>query len=352
MKELGSKQLVMEKQQILLMNKCFMKNYLINISVLLLIVIVSSCKQNITIKETSLTEINPLSYTDVIYKSERDTVLVSTFDGRIFEIIKNKNSNIKSLIIDINDEVYSLAYNHAKNLIYASTLNNGIVIINENKAQIEKTLTIDKNWLTSISYNQPNKILFASGYADKPYLWNVDDNYTLISTPDKFNSMQPSAISDDGVVFFDGNGVVGLWSIKDNSIIKISKLSGRISGVYSATRVLAISDKNLILKNINTDSVLFERKHPDWPIYVSSRDTTIKVPVSLALTDAVSTKNHIYSSSIDKSIRKWNVENGELIEDLLGHKATISSLSLSKDETQLVSVDLKGGIKFWNLKDN
>jgi WD40 repeat protein len=164
--------------------------------------------------------------------------------------------------------------------------------------------------------------------------------------------MQPRAITDEGVVFFDGNGVIGLWSFKNNSIVKTSKLSGRISDVYSAKRVLAISDKNFILQNTNSDSLLFEKKHPDWPIYVKSRDTTVRVPVSLALTDVISTEKNIYSSSIDKSIRKWNVENGELIEDLLGHEATISALSLSKDETQLVSVDLKGCIKFWSLKNN
>lgn len=61
---------------------------------------------------------------------------------------------------------------------------------------------------------------------------------------------------------------------------------------------------------------------------------------------------YIFTSSIDKSIRKWNIDNGELIDDLLGHKATISSLSLSNYETQLVSVDLKGGVKFWDLEKN
>lgn len=164
--------------------------------------------------------------------------------------------------------------------------------------------------------------------------------------------MQPKAISDEGILFFDGNGVISLWNIKDNMIIKSLELSGRVLSVYGADRLLAISDKNFIVMNINSDSILIKKKHPDWPIYVKSKDTTVKVPVSLALTDVISTEKHIYSSSIDKSIRKWNVENGELIEDLLGHKATISALSLSKDETQLVSVDLKGVIKFWDLKNN
>lgn len=329
-----------------------MKMYCRKISFILLIVIISSCKQNISLKETKLTEINPLSYTDVIHKSGRDTVLVSTFDGKIIQIIKDEKVNGQKVIIDINDEIYNIAYNRAENMIYVASLNSGIVIIDENKAKIEKTLPIGEKWCTSVSYNDENKILFASGYTSKPHLWNVDNNYTLINPPNEFSDMQPKEITNEGIVLFDGNGIIGLWDLNKKSVNKTAKLPGRISDLYSSDKVLSISDKKFILKNIKTDSVLFERTHPNWPIYVSSQDTTVKVPVSFALTDVVSTEKYIFSASIDKSIRKWDVENGELIDDLLGHRATISSLSVSEDENQLVSVDLKGNIKFWDLTKN
>ncbi len=329
-----------------------MRQYIFKIASIFLVPFLISCEQSISIKETSLTGINSLSYTDVIYKSKRDTVLVSSFDGRISEIINYGDTLKKRLIINLNDEIYSLAYNHAENLIYASTLNKGIVIVDERKLQIEKILPVKNKWTTEVSYSQTDKVLFASGYTDVPHLWNAKDNYKLLSVPEDFSNMQPKAISDNGDIYFDGNGVVGIWNIRKNSIGNTTKLIGRISDLDSHGRLLPISDKKFILKNIKTDSVLFENKHPDWPIYVSSKDTTVRVPVNLPLTDAKLSENYIYTSSIDKSIRKWNKFNGELTEDLLGHKATISALSLSKDEIQLVSVDLKGGIRFWELKNN
>src|SRR5258708_4249151 len=55
------------------------------------------------------TNINPISYTDVIYTGIKDTVLVSTYSGRISRII---NSDLKEKVITkIDDEIYALAYN-------------------------------------------------------------------------------------------------------------------------------------------------------------------------------------------------------------------------------------------------
>lgn len=329
-----------------------MKKYIIQVAYIVTLSILASCEQKIALKKTTLTEINSLSFTDVVFKSNRDTILVSKFNGEISEIIKNKNTLKKRLIIDLNDEIYSLAYNHLENMIYASTLNNGIVVIDEKKGTVQKALPINNKWTTDVSYDQNQRLLFASGYTEKPLIWKVDDNYKLLNVLKDFEKMQPKTISEDGIIYFDGNGVVGLWDNKKNEATKTFQLRGRISDIDSEGNILAISDKKFVFKNINTDSILFEKKHPNWPIYISSKDTTIKVPVSLPITDALLSKKYIYTSSIDKSIRKWNIENGELVEDLLGHRATISSLSLSNDETQLVSVDLKGGINFWELMKN
>lgn len=137
-----------------------MRKFVAQIAYILVISIFVSCEQSISIKKTTLTGINNLSYTDVIFKSNRDTVLVSKFNGEVLEIIKDKNTLKKHLIINLNDEIYSLAYNHIDNIIYASTLNNGIVVIDEKKETVEKTLPIKNKWATTVSYDQNERLLF------------------------------------------------------------------------------------------------------------------------------------------------------------------------------------------------
>jgi WD40 repeat protein len=68
------------------------------------------------------------------------------------------------------------------------------------------------------------------------------------------------------------------------------------------------------------------------------------------LTTAKFAKNKIFTASIDRSIRIWDKKTGVLLKSLTDHKGTVNKLKVSKDESQLVSTDLKGGIQFLNLE--
>ena len=61
------------------------------------------------------------------------------------------------------------------------------------------------------------------------------------------------------------------------------------------------------------------------------------------------TADNIYTLGLDKSLRKWEKQSGELIETYSLHRGTPSAMDISKDESQLVTVDLLGKIHFWNL---
>lgn len=54
------------------------------ILLLLISIVFTNCEQKVTVKKHKLTGINPVAYTDVVFKSSRDTVFVSTFDGKIY----------------------------------------------------------------------------------------------------------------------------------------------------------------------------------------------------------------------------------------------------------------------------
>lgn len=97
------------------------------------------------------------------------------------------------------------------------------------------------------------------------------------------------------------------------------------------------------------DSVFYQNKHPDWPIYVADKDTTVNVPLNLEIISGIMTADNIYTLGLDKSLRKWEKQSGELIETYSLHRGTPSAMDISKDESQLVTVDLLGKIHFWNL---
>lgn len=312
----------------------------------------TGCEQEISVKQSGLTAINPVSYTDVAFKGIRDTVLISTFDGRISEIINGANKGEERLILNVGDEIYSIAYDHERKQIYAVTLNSGILIIDESEGRIIKTLENKAKWSYYIYFDPEQDILATSDYADNTYVWDVKNDFVALEVPDAFKGMSPKGITNESMLYFDGNNQIGKWDLSKKDITSGFRLGGRLTDMDKNGNLLLFSHDKFSVYDTKRDSLLYENKHPDWPIYVRSRDTIFRAPVSLALTDGIISENHIFTSGIDRSIRMWKKDSGTLIEDLLGHRATISAMALSGDGKQLVSVDLKGGIKFWQIEKN
>ncbi len=51
----------------------------------------------------------------------------------------------------------------------------------------------------------------------------------------------------------------------------------------------------------------------------------------------------------DMLVKLWNVEDGTLIRELKGHQSHVYNVAFSPDGTMLISFDLKGNLKSWDL---
>ncbi|WP_224483863.1 WD40 repeat domain-containing protein [Robertkochia aurantiaca] len=318
----------------------------------LLAFLMIGCEQQIKLKEAKQTAINPLSYTDVIYMGSVDTVLASTFDGRISEIINHTDGEKVRVITRIDDEIYSLAYNREQQQIYATTLHSGILVIDAQRGEVLSSLEVKNKWAPYLSYNEEHQILMTADYGNNIYVWKVSEGFNEMPVPDDLAGMSPKGFSGDMKLYFDGNRQMGIWNLYDNNQIEKVDAVGNITALDQKGLVLFLHGDQFRLYDTASDSIVIQKRHPDWPIYVASRDTVFRAPVSLSLTAGAFAKNLVLTSGIDRSIRVWNKDTGEMIDEFLGHRATVSAMDVSAGEDQLVSVDLKGGIRFWNLDSN
>ena len=322
-----------------------MKFYKITL-LLLLPILFTNCEQKITIKKHKLTGINPVAYTDVLFKSNHDTVFVSTFDGKIYEVI-NKNKNRKR-IAHIDDEIYNIAYNAEKDEMYAATLHSGIVAINASSGTITRKLPIKETWAYQICYNRQNGILATFDFKGNHYVWDTKNGFNNIETPQELNQMRPKHIADNGDVYFDGQGKIIIWNYKTNAV-KQSKANGKIVDVDDEKNLLLVGGKEFAFYNQKNDSTYFKKKHPNWPIHLPGKDSIVNVPLNLEIISGLTTKKSIYTYGLDKSIRKWDKSSGNLTDTYSKHKGTPSGMDISEDESQLVTVDLLGKVQFLDL---
>lgn len=316
------------------------------ILLLLISIVFTNCEQKVTVKKHKLTGINPVAYTDVVFKSSRDTVFVSTFDGKIYEVI-NKNDN-KKLVTTIDDEIYNLAYNTEKKEIYAATLNSGVVIINASSGTITRKLPIKETWAYQICYNRQNGILATFDFKGNHYVWDTKNDFKTIETPKELNQMRPKYISDNGDIYFDGQGKIISWNYITNDIEQ-PKISGYIADVDDEENILLIRGKEFAFYNSKMDSVFYKKKHPNWPIHLPDKDSIVNVPLNLEVISGFATNKFVYTYGLDKSIRKWSKSSGNLTETYSKHKGTLSGMDMNNYENQLVTVDLLGKIRFWEM---
>ncbi|WP_157489802.1 hypothetical protein [Flavobacterium sp. CF136] len=325
-----------------------MKNNKILSTLILLFAILGCKSQNIFIPK--MTNINPVSYTDVVYTGIKDTVLVSTFSGRISKRI---NGNPKEIAIaKIEDEIYSLAYHPQRKEIAAATLENGILLINEKNGKIIKKLPLKTTWSIAVFFSDNFNYLVTQDQKKNQYIWDVTKNYQELMLPSDFPKGTIVKIDKQNIAIIVTPSKVIYWNMNNNMVQKeISVDLNKFTDMDSEGNFLSLNYNECTKYNSNTHQPEFKVKHPNWithDIYDESK--VYEDAYSMNLTTAKFAKNKIFTASIDRSIRVWDKKTGELLKSLTDHKATVNKLKVSKDESQLVSIDLKGGIQFLNLE--
>ncbi|WP_281321842.1 WD40 repeat domain-containing protein [Flavobacterium aestivum] len=310
--------------------------------------ILSSKSQNIFIPK--LTNINPVSYTDVTYMGVKDTVLVSTFSGRISKRI---NGNPKEIAIaKIDDEVYSLAYHPKRKEIAAATLESGILLINEKNGKVIKSLSLKTTWSISVFFSDNFNYLVTQDQKGNQYIWDVAKGYQEFIFPTNFPKGTIVKVDGQNVATIVSPKKVIYWDMNNSTIQKeIPVELKKLTDIDREGNFLFVNYNECTKYNSTSGKTEFQVKHPNWITHNSEDYNKVyEEPYSMQLTTARFAKNKIYTASIDRSIRVWNKETGELLKSLTDdHKATVNRLKVSKDENQLVSVDLKGSIQFWNI---
>lgn len=320
-----------------------------SIVIFLLSISINSLAQLNSIYIKKFTNINPVSYTDVLFIGTKDTVLVSTYSGRIARVING--SGKEKILAKIDDEIYALAYNKNAGEIIASTLENGILIINERNGKIIKKVPIHSSWANALVCSENFKYLVAYDQKGKRYIFDIANNYQNID----FDSTLPPGkiikIDKDNIATIVTSKKVTKWNLSENKLVKKWDVElDKFGDMDNNGNFLLLNFNECTKYDANKNFVSFKLMHPNWPLPNPENNTEVfEIPYQMQLNAAKFAKNFIYTASIDRSIRVWDKNTGKLITTLKGHKGSISKLKVTNDETQVVSVDLKGVIKFWDV---
>lgn len=129
---------------------------------------------------------------------------------------------------------------------------------------------------------------------------------------------------------------------RDKDICKIAKK--RLSEINKKFKETQKSENN----NLSTQKDIPEKRELNviWEQTIPESNTYRDVPVAFSKDGKILVSG---SGLKDKTIKLWNVTNGELLKSLEGHQAAINSISISPDGETLASGSNDKTIKIWNL---
>jgi WD40 repeat protein len=197
--------------------------------------------------------------------------------------------------------------------------------------------------ITSLAISPDNTILVGGSWK-KIWVWNLQSGAIIRTIEGHSHWVLSVAISPDGNTLVTGSAdkTIKVWNLKTGQIIHT--LNGHSSWV---TAVAIAADGKTIVSG-STDKTL-----KIWELNTGKLSKTIKneKELSCVLSLCMSHDGKVIAcGSTNNKITLWNLDSGQLICSIEGHSAWIQSLSITSDNTNLISGSRDGVVKFWQSK--
>lgn len=266
-------------------------------------------------------------------------------------IVWNREDNNKASYIP------PFAFSPNKKIIAKIRDDNKIVIQDLDSNEIEKILIGHKSLISSIVFSTDGNKLLSGGSDSLAILWNIPNAKAI----QIFNTKQPiSAVSfynnDKDILvssFSDYESVTQLINLEigrsekifRNNLLSLSHVSGkRLEG--STPLKVSIDNKYLLVLDINDNAVLYD-----------IQTTFVKKVFNISSLNTISVafspdnKTIAFGLRDDPSIKFFNLENGSLEKQLIGHHSPVSSIEFSSDGKKILTGSWEGTVKIWDIEN-
>lgn len=217
------------------------------------------------------------------------------------------------------------------------TTSNDIVQKDILTAGILRTFRAHSNVVRSIVVTADSKMISA-GWDDKVILWDLVTGYVLRRIWLGASITVVSSISLQSSWLFTGG--------EDRKVRQIDMITGKVTKVTQMSTDISgvIADGDFLFIGLRGEVNQIEK------FSISSMSLVLVFGSGSIAVNAIYLYDRIlYSGFEDSVISCWNADNGDLVRQLIGHSAAISTIFVR--HATVYSSDVGTGIKFWSKND-
>lgn len=287
------------------------------------------------------------------------TLVVASGDGKI-RFLDMATGGVQRTLTAHTNVVYRAVFNPDEKLLGSSSRDRTARIWDAASGRELQKLDGFRCSVKAVAFSPDSRILAASGNDGMLKLWDVKTGAELkslvhINSADIDMATYSLAFSRDGKKVYGGNGdgTISEWDVVSGKELRFWK-----AHEYSAFRLLFRPDYRLLASF--GDSVVKLWDTSTWrevrsfsmprTAGASSRASTIAFSHDGKLIAASDIgldpkNNYLYVRAI-----VWNVETGEKLFTIAGHKFDIDGLVFTRDDHFLLTGSVDTTIKFWDMK--
>ncbi|MEG4574123.1 WD40 repeat domain-containing protein [Microcoleus sp. N3A4] len=196
--------------------------------------------------------------------------------------------------------------------------------------------------ITSLAISPDNTILVGGSW-EKIWVWDLQTGATIRSIEGHSHWVLSVAISPDGNTLVSGSAdkTIKVWNLKTGKLIHTLN---RLSWHGWVTAVAITPDGKTIVSGSTNKNIKI------WNLTTGKLNQTIESSKKLSsvLSLCISHEGKfIVCGSTNKKITVWNLHSGQFIRSLEGESDWIQSLSITSDNTTLISGSRDGVVNFW-----
>ncbi|MCA0456465.1 MAG: WD40 repeat domain-containing protein [Chloroflexi bacterium] len=319
------------------------------------------------VKQKQLLTGNAMWMSDLAFSPDGSRLAVAE-TGSAYEAFKNVQGKVriwntttwkgKMTLSSDGLSAMSLAFSPDGQRIAVGNTTGNIDIWDWANQVVDNTLKGHSTWVNKVVFDANNNYLAsASGHLFKQEgdytvrLWlTVDWQEFSILTPSDSNlgAGLSVAISPDGGIIAAGmsNGTVHLWAFEGQNELAVLDEYAWADDLFftpNGSQILFVAKDGVRIWNV-ADAIETYGNIPEYKLIAPLQEKEFIFSIALSPDGTV-----LAAGYQDGTVRLWNVETGDQLIVLKGHKDRVVSLAFSPDGTLLASGGTDGTVRLWGV---